>query len=59
MQQSYVERSQQVIEHSVVCAKCGAPMWLTRIEAYDADRDQRMFECQACGKSMTEVVKYR
>ena len=58
MQQSYVARSPHEIEHPN-CAKCGAPMWLTRIEPYDADHDQRMFECQACGKSQTEIFKYR
>ena len=58
MQQSYVERSHQEIEHPV-CANCGAPMWLTRIEVYDADHDQRMFECQACNKSEIEIFKIR
>jgi hypothetical protein len=58
MQHSYVERSQQEIEHPK-CLTCGASMWLIRIEPYELDCDQRTFECQACGKSKTEIVKYR
>jgi transposase-like protein len=40
------------------CPKCGAPMWLARIEPYEADHDQRTFECHTCGNSTTEIVKY-
>jgi DNA-directed RNA polymerase subunit RPC12/RpoP len=58
MQQSFVERSHQKIEHPD-CARCGAPMWLTCIEPNDADHDQRTFECQACGNSKVEIVKFR
>jgi hypothetical protein len=58
MQHSYIDRSHQEIEHPI-CAACGAPTWLTRIETYDADHEQRTFECQACGKSASEVFKYR
>jgi DNA-directed RNA polymerase subunit RPC12/RpoP len=58
MQHSYTEQLQQEIEHPN-CAKCGAPMWLTRIEPYEPDHDQRTFECQACGKITTEMVKFR
>ena len=58
MQHSYIQQSYQEIEHPD-CAKCGAPMWLMRIERYEPDHDQRTFECQACGASTTEIVKYR
>jgi transposase-like protein len=58
MQQSYVTRSHQEIEHPK-CAACGSPMWLTRIEPYKVDHDQRTFECKACGKTQIEIVKYR
>ena len=30
------------------CAKCGAPMWLTRIEPDGPGLEKRTFECQAC-----------
>jgi len=58
MQHSYIEQSRQEIEHPD-CAKCGASMWLTRIEPYEPNHDKRTFECQACGNSKTEIVKYR
>ena len=46
MQHSYIHQLQQEIAHPR-CARCGAPMWLTRIEPYEPDHDQRTFECQA------------
>jgi DNA-directed RNA polymerase subunit RPC12/RpoP len=55
MQRFSIQQSSQEIEHHE-CAKCGAPMWLTRIEP---DHDRRTFECQACGNSKTEIVKFR
>ena len=58
MQHSYIEQLHLEIEHPE-CAKCGAAMWLTRIEPYEPDHDQRTFECQACGNSTTEIVKHR
>jgi DNA-directed RNA polymerase subunit RPC12/RpoP len=58
MQHSYVASSNHEFKHSI-CAKCGAPMWLTRIEPYEPDHDQRMFECQACSNTIIEIVKYR
>jgi hypothetical protein len=30
------------------CAKCGAPMWLTRIEPDGPGLEKHTFECQAC-----------
>jgi len=58
VQHSYIERSNQEIDHPD-CARCGAPMWLTRIEPREAGCDRRTFECQACGNSKTEIVKCR
>jgi len=58
MQHSYIQQLQQEIAHPR-CATCGAPMWLTRIEPYEPDHDQRTFECEACGNSTTEIIKHR
>jgi len=41
------------------CKRCGAPMWLTRLEPDEPDHDKRTFECKACGKTEVEIVKYR
>jgi hypothetical protein len=41
------------------CEKCGASMWLTRIEPDMADHDKRTFECKAWTHVMIEIVKYR
>ena len=41
------------------CAKCGTPMWLTRIEADGPGSEKRIFECQACQNEAIEVVRYR
>jgi len=40
------------------CAKCGAPMWLTRIEPDFPHHEKRTFECKACGGTRTVIVKY-
>ena len=58
MQHSSVESSLHNFEHPK-CSACGAPMWLARIEPDRPDHDKRTFECQACGKITSEVVKYR
>lgn len=39
-----------------VCSKCGAPMWLIRIEPEKPDRAQRTFECPRCQNQMVEVI---
>jgi hypothetical protein len=39
-----------------VCPKCGAPMWLTRIEPDKSGCARRTFECPRCQNQMTEVV---
>jgi DNA-directed RNA polymerase subunit RPC12/RpoP len=58
MQTSHIAQSQHVIEHPK-CAKCGVPMWLTRIEPSDEEgKDRRTFECQACGHNRIEIVQF-
>jgi DNA-directed RNA polymerase subunit RPC12/RpoP len=57
MQRTSVQSSQEV--ELPECTKCGAPMWLTHIEPDEPDHDRRTFECQACGNSKTEIVKFR
>jgi hypothetical protein len=39
-----------------VCCKCGAPMWLIRIEPDNAGCARRTFECPRCQNQMTEVI---
>ena len=46
------------IEHPK-CAKCGAQMWLARIEPDQPDHDKRTFQCPECEHAVTEIVKYR
>jgi Zn-finger nucleic acid-binding protein len=41
------------------CPKCGAQMWLARIELDKPDHDKRTYECPACENVIIEVVKYR
>ena len=41
------------------CERCGAVMFLTRIEPDKPDHDKRVFECTDCQNEKTEVVKYR
>ena len=41
------------------CPKCGAKMWLTRIEPYAPGFDKRTFECPTCESVVSETVKYR
>jgi transposase-like protein len=57
MRESYSDRAQD-IEHPT-CAACGSSMSLARIEPFDADHDQRTFECKACGKTKIEIVTFR
>ena len=41
------------------CAKCGAPMGLTRIEPGEPGSEKRTFDYQACQNEAIKVVKYR
>jgi len=38
------------------CFKCGAPMWLIRIEPDKSGCARRTFECPRCRNQMTEVI---
>jgi hypothetical protein len=58
MRQFEVIPPEQDIVHPT-CAKCGAPMWLTRIEPDEPNSEMRTFECQACQNEAIEVVKFR
>jgi hypothetical protein len=40
------------------CAKCGTPMWLTRVEPDGPSLDKQTFECPACENDLIEVVKH-
>jgi len=37
-----------------ICDRCGAPMWLTRIESDEPGRDRHTFECKACGNMIID-----
>jgi ribosomal protein S27AE len=39
-----------------VCSKCGAPMWLIRIEPDKFGFARRTFECPRCQNQVTEVI---
>ena len=52
-----IPHSQDIVHPT--CAKCGAPMWLTRIEPDEPGSEKRTFECQACQNEAIEVVKFR
>jgi hypothetical protein len=41
------------------CQKCGARMWLVRIEADAPGHDNRIFECPQCENVVSETFKYR
>ena len=42
------------------CSKCGAKMWLARIEPHDQPgHDVRTFECPECDHSEIVTVKFR
>jgi hypothetical protein len=57
MRQSYSSPYPNEIVHPT-CARCGAPMWLIRIEPDEPGKALQTFECQACGNSTDEVVKF-
>ena len=39
-----------------VCSKCGAPMWLIRIEPDKPACARRTFQCPRCQNQTTEVI---
>ena len=52
-----IPHSQDIVHPT--CPKCGAPMWLTRIEPDEPGSEKRIFECQACQNELVEVIKFR
>ena len=56
MQHSYIRQLQQEIEHPR-CARCGAPMWLARIEPDGPSLEKRTFECQVCQYEAIDIQK--
>jgi hypothetical protein len=40
------------------CARCGARLWLTRIEPREAGFDCRSFECSKCHHTVSFEVEY-
>jgi transposase-like protein len=58
MRKSQQTAHQQKIERPT-CPRCGAMMWIARIEPDKPDHDRRTFECPSCDHSVTEVVKYK
>ena len=42
-----------------ICQKCGASMWLERIESDAPGFDNRTFKCPQCENFVSEIVKYR
>lgn len=58
MRKSQQSPSQQHIDRPM-CPRCGAQMWIARIEPDEPDHDRRTFECPECDHSVTEVVKYK
>jgi len=60
MHKSHLDNSLRPSDLSPPCVMCGVPMFLSCIEpAEEADHDRRTFECLACRKSQTVMVKYR
>ena len=60
MSQTAQAHINDVLHQRPKCAKCGGTTTLARIEpGGDADHDQRMFECTACGNTETVTVKFK
>jgi transcription elongation factor Elf1 len=55
MHKSQQTARQQKIERPM-CPRCGARMWIARIEPDEPGRDRRTFECPECDHSLSEVV---
>jgi len=49
----------RLVLHMPNCEKCGAKMWLVRIEPDAPGHDRRYFECPQYENVATEIVKYR
>jgi hypothetical protein len=55
MRQFQVNFPSEDIVHPL-CAKCDAPMWLTRIDWDGPVLQKRIFECQVCQNETVEIV---
>jgi tRNA(Ile2) C34 agmatinyltransferase TiaS len=42
-----------------ICPRCGARMWLSRIEPDEPGHDKRTFECPKCENVVSGTFKYR
>lgn len=49
----------RLVLYMPTCEKCGAKMWLVRIEPDAPGHDRRCFQCPQCENVATEIVKYR
>ena len=49
----------RLVLYMPTCEKCGAKMWLVRIEPDAPGHDRRSFECPQCENVFQETVKYR
>jgi transposase-like protein len=49
----------RLVLYQPICPKCGARMWIVRIEPDEPGHDKRTFECPQCENVLTETVKYR
>jgi DNA-directed RNA polymerase subunit RPC12/RpoP len=58
MRKSQQTASQQQINRPM-CPRCGAQMWIARIEPDEPDHERRTFECPECNHSIIEVVQYK
>jgi hypothetical protein len=53
---SHVEKPE--ITFQPPCPKCGVPMWLVRLSAFDEAHDLRTFKCQVCNDTESMAVKF-
>jgi hypothetical protein len=59
MSQSETFDPARLVLHLPTCEKCGAKMWLARIEPDAPGHDKRTFECPNCEHTVSKIVKYR
>ncbi len=57
MHQTHISSYLDEIVHPT-CVKCGAPMWLARIEPDGPVSQKRTFECQVCLNEVVEIVRH-
>jgi len=41
------------------CPRCGARMWLARVEPDEPSYDRRTFECPECEHALVQLIKYK